>query len=260
LTGGGPQGGRETSCRHCEGCSEWRLGHTGRRDWEAGEVVVKEERRGVDRASLEAYTGAPNPRQTQSSDLLDSPNGVGPIFFASAPSSLALSPLWPVPCTVQDGPRRYRQPSVAATVGLGSRAVGSQTEPTQRTSNPRSVWGTGVSTALPCLAFIHHEDSSSSQREGKVTPLLSVSCLPRVNCFSLNPHFAPRLEILWWNDCRATSKLDSPTIMPWFAHASGQRAPSPMPECPELNHLDHQSLPDVSSCSPSLVCPLDALN
>lgn len=26
LTGGGPQGGRETSGRHVDGCSEWRLG------------------------------------------------------------------------------------------------------------------------------------------------------------------------------------------------------------------------------------------
>lgn len=171
LTGGGPQGGRETSGRHCEGCSEWRLGDTGggRIEKLEGLSVVKEERRGVDRASLEAYTGAPapNPRQTQSSDLLDSPNGVGPIFFTSAPSSLALSPLGPAgpaPCTVQDG---------TAGCGVPNGANGAQLQPSP-------VWGTGVSTALASRAAIHREESSSTQRQRKVTPLPPVPCLPRV--------------------------------------------------------------------------------
>lgn len=164
LTGGGPQGGRETSGRHGEGCSEWRLGEdVGKR---AGEEGRKEERCGADRASLkEAYTGAPTtsqvPSQTQSSDLLDSPNGVGPIFFTSAPSSLALSPLGLAPSTVQDG---YR-PCVAATVGPGFPAVGGPKR-SQRTP----VWGTGGATALACLAClaaIHREESSPSQGEGK---------------------------------------------------------------------------------------------
>lgn len=113
----------------------------------------KEERRGVDRASSsKLIPGAPTsqaPRQTQSSDLLDSPNGVGPIFFTSAPSSLALSPLGPTPSTVQDGCR----PCVAATVGLGSRLWGvpnGDNGAHLQPACPRPSGEQGGATALAC--------------------------------------------------------------------------------------------------------------
>lgn len=132
--------------------------------------------------AFEAYTGAPTtqaPDQTQSSDLLDSPNGVGPIFFMSAPSSLALSPLGPAPSTVQHG---YR-PCVAVTVGPGSRLWGANGANGARLQ-PSPVWGTGGATALACLAClaaIHREESSPSHGKGKDNSLQY--CVGRVSPF-----------------------------------------------------------------------------
>lgn len=99
-------------------------------------------------------------------------------------------------------------------------------------------------TALACLAAIHREDSSSSQREGEVKPLpsivLSAACHLFQSILTLHTQVRGTLDAM---AAQQPSKLGSPTIiMPWFA---------------ELNHLDHQSLPDV--CSPSFVGPLDSL-
>lgn len=156
----------------------------------------KEERRGVDRASSsKLIPGAPTsqgPRQTQSSDLLDSPNGVGPIFFASAPSSLALSPLGPAPSTVQDGCR----PCVAATVGLGSRLWGvpnGDNGPHLQPASPRPSGEQGgplpwpVLSGLSALAAIHPRRVIVHSRRGRshLPPVVLVAC--RVSPFQSQP-------------------------------------------------------------------------
>lgn len=141
------------------------------------------------RASFEAYTGAPTTTeagpqtQTQSSDLLDSPNGVGPIFFASAPSSLALSPLGLAPSTVQDGCR----PCVAATVGPGFPAVGGggPNGANGALLQPTPVWGTRGVTTHP------RKSHRPVKAREKTTP---VSCLGT----SGRPRVAVSVPVLTW--------------------------------------------------------------
>lgn len=129
--------------------------------------------------AFEAYTGAPTtqaPDQTQSSDLLDSPNGVGPIFFMSAPSSLALSPLVPAPSTVQHG---YR-PCVAVTVGPGSRLWGANGA-NGACLQPSPVWGTGGHClGLSGLSSCYPPRRVIAQSWRGKRQLPTVLCRPRV--------------------------------------------------------------------------------
>lgn len=122
--------------------------------------------------------------QTQSSDLLDSPNGVGPIFFASAPSSLALSLLGLAPSTVQDGCR----PCVAATVGARVPGCGGEGGPNGANGallQPTPVWGTGGVTTHP------RKSHRPVKARAKTTP---VSCLGT----SGRPRVAVSVPVLTW--------------------------------------------------------------
>lgn len=134
--------------------------------------------------------GQPTPDQSQSSDLLDSPNGVGPIFFTSAPSSLALSPLGP--CTMHRAGRytaKRRCDGGARVPGCGvpNGANGALLQPTLRLGN-RGAHCLGLSSCGPPQRVI--VQSTPAKSHASPVSVLSAAC----HCFSLGSQFEPRLE------------------------------------------------------------------
>lgn len=144
----------------------------------------REKRRGVDRASFKSlYRGnLREPVRPQTNPELRSCSTHRMVldqFFSRQLRARSPYLPWGLAPGTQHRAATGDRPCVAATVGPGSRlwgegpngANGALLQPTL--SLARWVWGTGVATALACLAAIHHEESSSSQGERKKRHLLS---------------------------------------------------------------------------------------